>query len=236
MRIVYPLLWSRLDRKACREQSVNTAAALGRAGHEVTLLMPRRAGDPALDVGEVRAWFGVEGPLRLVQRETRWVGEGAVTSAMWLLQAFKDPEVRGADLLYSRIPMMIWAGWRSPVPFVTDHYRRWPDDWPILRRPIRKTARAEHSRGLILHSDYAAGSYRRAGVPAEKLLTAHNGANPAQMLPRLEAGEARDRLGLPRERRIAVYAGRVNQEKGLDQVLALAALRPEVLFLLVGSE
>jgi glycosyltransferase involved in cell wall biosynthesis len=155
---------------------------------------------------------------------------------MWLLQAFRDPEVRGTDLLYSRIPMMIWAGWRSPVPFVTDHYRPWPDDWPILKPSIRKTAGAKHSRGLILHSDYAAGSYRRAGVPAEKLLTAHNGANPALMLPRLEAGEARDGLGLPRDRKIAVYAGRVNEEKGLDQVLALAALRPEVLFLLVGSE
>jgi glycosyltransferase involved in cell wall biosynthesis len=48
--------------------------------------------------------------------------------------------------------------------------------------------------------------------------------------------EARARLGLPRDRPIALYAGRVNAEKGLDQILALAALRPEILFVLVGSE
>jgi glycosyltransferase involved in cell wall biosynthesis len=43
-------------------------------------------------------------------------------------------------------------------------------------------------------------------------------------------------LGLPADRPIAVYAGRINAEKGLDQILDLAAMRPEVLFLLVGSE
>ena len=33
MRILYPLLWSRPDRKACREQTMSTAAALARRGH-----------------------------------------------------------------------------------------------------------------------------------------------------------------------------------------------------------
>ena len=47
---------------------------------------------------------------------------------------------------------------------------------------------------------------------------------------------ARERLGLPAEAAIAVYAGRVNERKGLDQILALADLRPDTLFLLVGSE
>ncbi len=43
-------------------------------------------------------------------------------------------------------------------------------------------------------------------------------------------------VGLPRDRAIALYAGRINAQKGLDQLLALADLRPDVLFLLVGSE
>ena len=43
-------------------------------------------------------------------------------------------------------------------------------------------------------------------------------------------------LGLPADRAIALYAGRINVEKGLDQLLALADLRPEILFVLVGSE
>ena len=76
----------------------------------------------------------------------------------------------------------------------------------------------------------------RAGVAPEKVLVAHNGADPERMLPRLEKTEARAALGLPQDRTIAVYAGRINAQKGLDQILALARLRPETLFLLVGSE
>jgi glycosyltransferase involved in cell wall biosynthesis len=68
------------------------------------------------------------------------------------------------------------------------------------------------------------------------VIVAHNGADPAPMQPRLSRAEARARVGLPVERRIVVYAGRVNAHKGLDRLLALADLRPDTLFVLVGSE
>ena len=78
MRLVYPLLWSRPDRKADRAQSVSTAAALARRGVEVTLLLPRGPGDPALSADDLRAWFAVEGDFRVVQRPSRWAGEALV--------------------------------------------------------------------------------------------------------------------------------------------------------------
>ncbi|HWT12789.1 MAG TPA: glycosyltransferase [Allosphingosinicella sp.] len=234
MRILYPLLWSRLGREACREQSVSTAAALARQGHEVTLLMPRRRQDAPLEARDLRAYFRVEGDFRLVQRSSRWAGEGVLTSLMWLRQVFGDSEAARADLLYSRIPAMLAAGHLAPIPFATDHYRRWPDDLPAIRPLFRRTARHPNCAGLVLHSDYAAGSYRRLGIEEQKLLVAHNGFDPPAARP--DRAASRARLGLPGGRAIALYAGRINPEKGLDQVLALAALRPEILFLLVGSQ
>jgi glycosyltransferase involved in cell wall biosynthesis len=231
MRLVYPLLWSRPGRKADRAQSVGTAAALARRRVEVTLMMPRGAGDPALSAEELRAYFQVEGDFRLVQRPSRWAGEALVRSLMWLRQVFRDPLLAQADLIYSRIPAMLGVGRRAPIPFATDQYRPWPDDWPWIRPFVRRTARDPRCLGLILHSRYAAEAYRRAGVPAGKMLVAHNGADPQPTRP---AG--RDELGLPGDRKVALYAGRLNEEKGLDQVLALAGLRPEILFVLVGSE
>jgi glycosyltransferase involved in cell wall biosynthesis len=236
MRLIYPLMWARPNRKADREQSVNTAAALARRGVEVTLMMPRGTDDPALSADELRAYFAVEGDFRLVQRQSRWAGEALFKTLMWLGQVYGDPELAGADLLYSRIPAMLGMGQRAPLPFVTEQYRPWPDDWPAIRPLVRRTARHRRCLGLILHSAYAAGAYRRAGVAEEKILVAHNGANPHLRDGTLEKGESRARLGLPGGRPIALYAGRVNVEKGLDQVLALAALRPEILFVLVGSE
>jgi len=155
---------------------------------------------------------------------------------MWLRQVFRDPELGGADLLYSRIPAMLGLGQRAPLPFATEQYRPWPDTMPAIRPLVRRTARHRNCLGLILHSHYAAGAYRRAGVTEEKILVAHNGANPHLSDSAPGKSEARALLGLPAGRPIALYAGRINEQKGLDQILALAALRPDVLFVLVGSE
>lgn len=228
MRLLYPLLWSRPDRKACRAQTISTAAALARRGAEVTLLVPQAPGDPPLGAEDLRTYFEVEGDFRLVQRPSRWAGESALRQLMWLRQVFRDPALAGADLLYSRIPAMLAIGGRAPLPFATDHYRPWPDDLPAIRPLIRRTARNPGCLGLILHSAYAAASYERAGIDPAKLLVAHNGANAAP------AGGGP--VDLPADRPIALYAGRINAAKGIDELLRLADLRPDILFVLVGSE
>jgi hypothetical protein len=86
MRLLYPLMWSRPDRKACREQTMGTVAALARRGVEVTLLMPRAPGDPALRAADLRDYFAVAGDFRLVQRESRWAGEALIRTLCWLRQ------------------------------------------------------------------------------------------------------------------------------------------------------
>jgi glycosyltransferase involved in cell wall biosynthesis len=236
LRIVYPLLWSRLAREASGEQAVATAAAFARQGAEVTLLLPQGPHDPALDAAALRDWFGVEGDFAVAQRASRWAGTHFLQTALWLRQVARDPALKGADLLYSRIPYMFAGGFASPIPFAVEHYRPWPDDLPVLRPLIRRTARAPHCLGFILHSDYAAASYRRLGVDPAKLLVARNGVDPALFAAPLPAAEARRRLGLPLDRPIAVYAGRLTGEKAIDQILALAERRPAVLFVLAGSE
>ena len=152
MRIVYPVTWARPSRKACQAQSVATAAALARHGCEVTLLLPRGAGDPYLGPADLRAWFGVEGDFRVVQRASAWAGERLDRTLLWLRQVFGDPETQRADLVYSRIPAMLAMGQWAPKPFVTDHYRPWPDELPPIRPLVRRTARHPDCLGLILHS------------------------------------------------------------------------------------
>lgn len=236
MRLAYPVLWSRLTRQASQEQTANTAAALARRGVEVTLIVPQGRDDPPFGAAEFRDWFAVEGDVAIVQRPSRWAGDPLFRSLLWLRQVFRDPALRGADLLYSRIPVMIAIGQFSPLPFATDLFRPWPDEQTFLRPFVGITARRPHCLGYIAHSQFAADGYRRAGVPAEKLLVAHNGADPDRMLPQLDKAEARKLRGLPPARPIVLYAGRLNEQKGLDQIFALADLRPDILFLLVGSE
>ena len=234
MRILYPVLWARPGRHASQAQTAATAAALGRAGHQVTLLVPQGRRDPSLTADDLRDWFAVEGDFRVIQRPSRWQGDFVLRTLMWLRQVFRDPEVGEADILYSRVPAMVGIGGFAPLPFATDHYRPWPDIYPAIRPTVRRTARQPHCLGYVIHSHYAADAYVRSGVPADRLLVAHNGFECVGAL--LEKAAARARLELPGGRPTAVYAGRINAEKGLDTVLALADRRPEVLFVLVGSE
>ena len=234
MRIVYPVFWSRLGRQASWEQAASTIAALARRGHHVTVLMPRGAADPALAGADFCAWFEVAGEFHVVQRPSRWSGERLHRTLLWLRQVFGDPETRRAEVLYSRIPAMFAMGGLSPIPFATDHYRPWPDVYPAIRPLVRRTARHRHCLGLVLHSHYAAAAYLRAGVPDERILVAHNGYDAP--VERLDKAAERARLGLPADRPVALYAGRIDATKGLDTLLALADRRPEVLFVMVGSQ
>lgn len=234
MRLSYPVQWSRPSRRACEQQTMSTVAALARRGHDVTLLMPVRAGEPAPSGDELCNWFGVTGDFRVTHVPSGWSGEALLPSLMWLRQLFADPQVRATDLLYCRIPTLLGIGARAPMPFAIDHYRPWPDQLPAVRPLIRRTLRSPNCTGLIVHSDYAAEAYRRIGIGEDRLLVAHNGFDPPADPPGRD--EARAALGLPADRDILVYAGRIDETKGLDRLLALADLRPDVLFVLVGSE
>ena len=235
MRIVYPVLWARPDRQACRQQTMATIAALARRGHEITLLLPQGEGDPDISKRDLSDYFAIEGDFRVIQRRSRWQGDALARTLLWLRQVARDRELAGTDLLYSRIPAMLAFGAICPIPFATDHYRPWPDVFRVSRLPIRRTAKLERCLGLVLHSAYAAAAYARIGVDPAKLLVAHNGVEPAST-SHLSCKDARGQLGLPVDRPTVVYAGRVNAHKGLDQVLAMAQLAPDTLFLIVGSE
>ncbi len=236
MRLTYVLGWSRLKREAGQEQTVATAAALARAGAEVTLLMPQGPRDPPVSIEDLREYHRVDGDIRIERRPFAWPDTGLVPSFAWLRRAAGHLRTIGSDLNLTRIPAALGAGLGGGRPFVFEHYRPWPDHYPLLRGLFRRTLADGRCAGAVLHSAFAAESYRRLGIADEKLLVAHNGFDPDLLHPVLTRAEARGRLGLPPDRPIAVYAGRLNGKKGLDQVLLLADRRPEVLFLLVGSE
>jgi glycosyltransferase involved in cell wall biosynthesis len=235
IRILYPVLWARPDRKACRLQTMSTVAALSRRGHEITVLLPRGRDDPEVTATELKEYYGVDGDFIVQQQSSRWEGDALVRTVLWLRQCVRSCPHEEFDIFYSRIPAMIGLGGMSPLPFVTDHYKPWPDVYPAIRPLVRRTARSPRCLGFILHSHFAASSYLQAGIDANQLLVAHNGVD-AVPVQRPDRAEARKTLDLPPDRRIVAYAGRVNASKGLDQVLELAARMPQVMFLIIGSE
>lgn len=76
----------------------------------------------------------------------------------------------------------------------------------------------------------------RFGLPEEKVLVAPNGISEEFFkVGEISKEEARQALGLPREKRIALYAGQFYAWKGLEIFAEAARHAPEIIFYLAGG-
>jgi len=225
-----------------------TLSEVARLGHHVDLRVPAVRGG-----ADARALIGVHygAPDGAVPEGLRFVpaGEsysgGPVAKAWFDLHAAWRFNRRTHDVVWTRDPLAFAAAlqWRLPVVFET--YR--PD---FAASPAFAPWRAStigHSRrmqrvgerrmaGVVTHSTLAASAFIRAGVPAERVLVAHNGFAPALMTPALSRAEARAAAGLPDDLPLLMYTGHVGPQKGTDALIALAAAVPEVRLVLVGVD
>lgn len=235
MRILYAYDTPMPDTGADTEQVVNNVAALARAGHRMELLLPGPAPGPG-DAARLREYYHVSGDFGLHLLRWRYHGARALEKWSFALRAPSHPAARAAELIYTRNLPGAWSMLRAGHTVVYEHFRPWGDQIPPLQPFLRAVLRHPRLRGAIFHSQHALQSYRRLGVPDERMLVAHNGWDPERMSPRLSRAEARTRLGLQPDQFLAVYSGRMNLRKGLDVVLDAARAAPEIGFVLIGSE
>jgi len=227
------------SRETDTQQVLSTVDALGGAGLDVDLIVPgsyrRLLASRAAFEAEVRAFYDVERPFRLVRQ---WTVEPSSIQLERPAHALAAALGRGRryDLVHtrSRATAPLCVALRIPVVFET--YRRLGHDAPRVAAMLARLARSPYFLGIITHSEQSADSLAMAGVPRDKLRVLHNGYDPKKYEPRLTRADARGALGLPDAARIALYTGNVQAQKGLDTVLDMAALAPDVTFLVVGGK
>lgn len=235
MNILYAYDTPMPDTGADTEQVVNNMAALARYGHQMSLLLPGPISGPG-SAQTLREYYGVTGDFALHLLKWNWHGIRGPEKWSFARRAPSHPAARTAELVYTRNLPGAWSMLRAGRSVIYEHFRPWGDQIPPLQPFLRAVLRHPRLRGAIFHSHHALQSYRRLGIPDERMLVAHNGWDPARMTPRLSRAQARAQLGLPPDQFLAVYSGRMNLRKGLDVILAAAKAAPEIGFVLIGSE
>jgi len=94
---------------------------------------------------------------------------------------------------------------------------------PELKEQIREALLASHR--VVAVSDALRREVEALGIPPEQVIVQRNGVDGERFRVR-DRGEARDRLGLPRDRRIICYVGNFKPEKGVEHLVSAMGQPP----------
>jgi glycosyltransferase involved in cell wall biosynthesis len=146
-----------------------------------------------------------------------------------ILSAWAYPDAVAAAVLASR----------ARVPLVTTVLGSDVNELPrrrLLRPQIRQGLQRAHR--VVSVSEALAEKVSQLGVPRERIVVQHNGVDGGVFAPG-DRREARVGLGLPPDRRLVGYVGRLSQEKGPDVLVEamseLARLDPLADAALIGA-
>lgn len=237
MRIAY-VFDQLLPRTAAdTEQVVSTVSALGKAGVDVDLVLPRARGVAPIDAAALGQWYDVEPNFTVHTVASLYPAHRGLEKAGHAVVGVLAEATRRADLVYTRnIPVLLALLSRARQPIVYEHFRPWPTQSRAMALLFSGIARLRHPPALVMHSAFAAQSYLDVGFSAERTLVAHNGWDPKLMEPELDRAAARAACRIDFDGPVVLYSGHINERKGLGTLLELAQTFRDARFVLVGSE
>jgi glycosyltransferase involved in cell wall biosynthesis len=211
-------------RGADTEVIVNTAAALGEAGAEVTLLTPwlwHKQTDP----DALYDYYGVAPSFRHRPLFNPFPPERVLRSQQFVhgaLASLSRP-FREADVVHSRDLAPLVTAHALGRPWSYETYRKHLAEKPWIG-PLTHRLDLDRAVGAIAHSEQSRADLIALGFPRDAVLVARPGFNRSAFDGVPAKDEARERLGLDSTRAIVGYIGNIGRSKGVET--CLAAMQP----------
>ena len=213
--------------KAHGIQIMKMCEALAGQGADVELVVPTRANAITEDAF---AYYGVKPSFKIVRLPSvdflRFGALGYFVSVWSFLRAARRYAALRPDArVYTREPL---APRFMPDAIVEVHTR---SGSRFVRRAIRR------ARQVVAITRGLKDDLIRDGVAAERVIVLPDGVDLAEFEHLPARAEAREKLGLPQDAQIALYAGSFSlySWKGVDVFFESAKLVPGVLFVGVGG-
>lgn len=224
--------------KAASLFAAKSAEAFARAGMDVVLLVPRRVGRSRVDP---YAYYSVERNFDVVYvptldlfvlpipRSLAFSISFAVFSLLSL--AYLLYRAGRGDIVYSNEPLPIFL---SSFYFPRTLYEL--HDFPERKKGFYGWLFKRAQRLLITNTWKVEELGRLFNVPEDKMLYEPNAVESEKFDIPVTKEAARQRLGLPVEKKIVVYTGHLYSWKGVDTLAAAARLLPrDTLVVFVGG-
>ncbi len=219
--------------KAHGLQIMKMCEAFARAGLEVELLAPRRVNpikeDPFF-------YYGIERKFKITYvccidfLSLRFLKSAAywIEFLSFVFFASQKLQQRKADVIYTRelLPAFFLP---SKLKLVYEAHNLPQKVGWFYRYLFKKTDK------LVVISHGLEEDFIKLGIEPRKILVAPDGVDIGQFSITDSQAECRKKLGLPLDKKIAVYTGHLYLWKGVFTALEAAKHLPEVLFVFVGG-
>ena len=145
-----------------------------------------------------------------------------------------------ADVYYTRDPLIFTLVAKKKLPVIFEaHNSKMHINIKILDRywtkKVVESSKRSNCIGFISISNNLAKYWKNNGVPQEKLLTLHDGFNDHLFEKKIDSNESRERLNLPKDKKIISYTGSLNPDRDIEKIIKIAKYFPDELILIVGG-
>jgi len=219
------------------EQIMQTVSNMGKTSAEVTFILPKKWFSKGTDIDELAKYYQIEKTFKVVQVKSLFPSLRLFEKYGHGFVSLFSKHVKNADVIYTRnLPTVVAALLFTNKKIFYETYRNWPEQMAFMNWLFNKIKNKKNLKGIILHSQFAADSYLKIGYEPSKIIAKRNGYDPKRIQPVLTKEQAREKLGLPKDRKILTYAGHVSPRKGLLGVLDLADSNKDAYFVIAGSK
>lgn len=234
------------SRRAQALQVVQTSAAFARAGRAVLVLHAKRRRLEPLPAGvDLWTWYAVApGPRPRVEAVPciDWIELVPPALQYWPARLQERSFARAAARIASRVDPSAWIWSReveAALPLLRGGRRRVALE--IHRVPEGRLRRSEllecarRGAAIVAISGGVRADLGQLGVDASRVLIEHDGFEPARFAALPDRRTARERLDLPLDARVVVYAGGLLPWKGVDVLVEAARAMPGTRFVVAGG-
>jgi len=230
MKIFYPAFIRLPTEKAHGAQVMKICEALSETGAEVELAVPGRKTHITEDPFE---YYKVKRNFTLTNLSTPdWVGWGPLgfaLSALWFSESAKwRRSFWKADVIYSRDAFVLLQYLLLGRKLVYEaHTKPTAISLFVAKRAYR----------VIVISEGLRDAYVERGVNPKKIVVAHDAIDPEPFKKHYDQKESREWLGIPLDKKVALYVGKIDEAKGAGTFAgASECVSDEWLCALIGPE
>lgn len=230
MKILYLANIRLPTEKAHGVQIMKTCEAFAREEHDVELVVPTRANSISKDPFE---YYGVKHLFKITTLKVPDLvsleGIGFFFSSLYFAERARwRRSFWTADIIYSRDALVL-------LQYILLGRRLVYEAHGAPSLSARLVARFAYR--IVVISRATGESFVAIGVPREKIVVAPDGVDLDAFANPESKEAARGRLGLPQDKKIVMYIGRVDGWKGVDTLCEAAhLLSPDILVVIIGGE